>query len=303
MRGYSRSWLCDRLEGPLRLALVSCPVTPDAAPLELQHSASHKLNRRPAPAKAQMIDLETGKTVERDETIMATVEKGNTFKVEPEEIDALKIERNSESHHRAHVSRGGRFPFQGQTPYLMEPDDKNALDIFATIPRALNARSRSASAAWCLSRREHSVMIQPARQGDHADDLATRSRKSADAEETSTTSGREGRQAEPPMAETLIESMEGESPSPFRGPYQRRSRPWRCPDEGQEDHRIAGRSSAPSTWSTYRGDEGQVRRKGQGSTKKPAAKPRRSAPAAHAGLTWRDRGSSPAMTIFASPRA
>ena len=80
--------------GHLRLALVSCPVRLTPATTSSSNIRFHKLNRKTGNRlKQQMIDSETGKTVERDETIMGyEFEKGKYVKVEPEEIDALKIE-------------------------------------------------------------------------------------------------------------------------------------------------------------------------------------------------------------------
>src|SRR3954451_22579252 len=79
--------------GHLRLALVSCPVRLTPATTSSSNIRFHKLNRKTGNRlKQQMIDSETGKTVERDETIMGyEFEKGKYVKVEPEEIEALKI--------------------------------------------------------------------------------------------------------------------------------------------------------------------------------------------------------------------
>ena len=75
--------------GHLRLALVSCPVRLTPATTSSSNIRFHKLNKKTGNRlRQQMIDAETGKVVERDETIMGyEFEKGKYVKVEPEEID------------------------------------------------------------------------------------------------------------------------------------------------------------------------------------------------------------------------
>lgn len=153
--------------GHLRLALVSCPVRLTPATTSSSNIRFHKLNRKTGNRlKQQMIDSETGKTVERDETIMGyEFEKGKYVKVEPEEIDALKIE-SSEIITIERIVKAAEVDLLFQeTPYIMEPDDKNGLDIFATIREALKAKDVVGIGRLVLSRREHSVMIEPRGKG------------------------------------------------------------------------------------------------------------------------------------------
>jgi DNA end-binding protein Ku len=153
--------------GHLRLALVSCPVRLTPATTSSSNIRFHKLNKKTGNRlKQQMIDSETGKTVERDETMMGyEFEKGKYVKVEPEEIDALKIE-SSEIITIERIVKAAEVDFLFQeTPYIMEPDDKNGLDIFATIREALKAKDVVGIGRLVLSRREHPVMIQPRGKG------------------------------------------------------------------------------------------------------------------------------------------
>src|SRR5262245_57052400 len=80
--------------GHLRLALVSCPIRLIPALTDKDTVRFHKINRETGNRlKQQMVDSETGDIVERDETVMGyEIERGQYITVEPEEIDALKIE-------------------------------------------------------------------------------------------------------------------------------------------------------------------------------------------------------------------
>ena len=153
--------------GHLRLALVSCPVRLTPATTSSSNIRFHKLNKKTGNRlRQQMIDAETGKVVERDETIMGyEFEKGKYVKVEPEEIEALKIE-SSEIITIERIVKAAEVDLLFQeTPYIMEPDDKNGLDIFATIREALKAKDVVGIGRLVLSRREHPVMIQPRGKG------------------------------------------------------------------------------------------------------------------------------------------
>ncbi|HVO03509.1 MAG TPA: Ku protein [Candidatus Cybelea sp.] len=153
--------------GHLRLALVSCPVRLTPATTTSSNIRFHKLNAKTGNRlKQQMIDSETGKVVDREETIMGyEFEKGKYVKVEPEEIEKLKIESSEIiTIERIVPTEKVDWLFQ-ESPYIVEPDDKNGLDIFATIREALKAKDVVGIGRLVLARREHPVMIQPRGKG------------------------------------------------------------------------------------------------------------------------------------------
>jgi len=153
--------------GHLRLALVSCPVRLTPATTTSSNIRFHKLNKKTGNRlRQQMIDADTGKVVERDETIMGyEFEKGRYVKVEPEEIEALKIESSEIITIERVVPRGDVDPLFLENPYIVEPDDKSGLDIFATIREALKAKEVVGIGRLVLARREHSVMVEPRGKG------------------------------------------------------------------------------------------------------------------------------------------
>lgn len=153
--------------GHLRLALVSCPVRLTPATTSSSNIRFHKLNKKTGNRlRQQMIDAETGKVVERDETIMGyEFEKGRYVKVEPEEIDALKIESSEIITIERVVPKSDVDPLFLENPYIVEPDDKSGLDIFATIREALKAKEVVGIGRLVLARREHPVMVEPRGKG------------------------------------------------------------------------------------------------------------------------------------------
>jgi len=153
--------------GHLRLALVSCPVRLTPATTSSSNIRFHKLNKKTGNRlRQQMIDAETGKVVERDETIMGyEFEKGKYVKVEPEEIDALKIESSEIITIERVVPKADVDPLFLENPYIVEPDDKSGLDIFATIREALKAKDVVGIGRLVLARREHPVMVEPRGKG------------------------------------------------------------------------------------------------------------------------------------------
>jgi DNA end-binding protein Ku len=153
--------------GHLRLALVSCPVRLTPATTSSSNIRFHKLNKKTGNRlRQQMIDAETGKVVERDETIMGyEFEKGKYVKVEPEEIEALKIESSEIITIERVVPAADVDPLFLENPYIVEPDDKSGLDIFATIREALKAKEVVGIGRLVLARREHPVMVQPRGKG------------------------------------------------------------------------------------------------------------------------------------------
>src|SRR3954454_9096318 len=153
--------------GHLRLALVSCPGRLTPATTSSSNIRFHKLNKKTGNRlRQQMIDAETGKVVERDETGMGyEFEKGRYVKVEPEEIEALKIESSEIITIERVVPAGAVDPLFLENPYIVEPDDKSGLDIFATSREALKAKDVVGIGRLVLARREHPVMVQPRGKG------------------------------------------------------------------------------------------------------------------------------------------
>jgi DNA end-binding protein Ku len=154
-------------KGQLRLALVSCPIELIPATTEKDRIHFHKLNRETGNRlRMRMIDAETEETVSSDETIMGyEVSKGKYVTVEKEEIDKLKIESSEVINIERVVPAQEVDWLFWEKPYLVEPDGKVGLDIFATIRDALEEKKVVGIGRMVLSRRERPVMVMPRDKG------------------------------------------------------------------------------------------------------------------------------------------
>lgn len=153
--------------GHLRLALVACPIRLTPAITGTEQIRFHKLNRETNNRlRMQMIDSETGDVVPNDATIMGyEFEKGRYVTVEKNEIDSLKIESSEIISIERVVPADKVDPLYWNTPYIVEPDGKTGLDIFATIREALKGKDVVGIGRAVMSRRERPVLVQPRGKG------------------------------------------------------------------------------------------------------------------------------------------
>jgi Ku protein len=158
--------------GQLRLALVTCPINLTPATTERDKIRFHKLNRETGNRlRMQMIDSETEKVVDRDQTVMGyEFEKGKYVTVEPEEIEKLKIESSDVIDIERVVPADEIDWLFWEKPYIMEPDArgkgaKSTVDIFATIREALKQKDVVGLGHAVIGRRERPVMIQARGKG------------------------------------------------------------------------------------------------------------------------------------------
>jgi len=153
--------------GQLRLALVSCPIRLTPAITWKDKIRFHKMNRETGNRlRQQMIDEQTEEAVSADDTIMGyEFEKGSYVTVEKEEIDELKIESSETVKIEKVVPTADVDWLYWDTPYMVEPDGKTGLDIFATIRDALGDKDVVGIGRMVMSRRERSVLIQPRGKG------------------------------------------------------------------------------------------------------------------------------------------
>lgn len=153
--------------GHLRLALVSCPIRLIPALTDRETIRFHKINRETGNRlKQQMIDSDTGDVVERDETVMGyEIERGHYVTVEPEEINALKIESSDVITIERVVGDRAIDWLYWDTPYLAEPDSKSGRDIFATIRDAFAEKKMMGLGRAVIGRRERPILVQPRDKG------------------------------------------------------------------------------------------------------------------------------------------
>jgi Ku protein len=153
--------------GHLRLALVACPIRLLPATTGADKIRFHKLNRETGNRlRMQMIDSETGDVVPSEDTVMGyEFEKGRYVTVEKAEIDRLKIDSSEIINIERVVPADAVDPLYWDTPYIVEPDGKTGLDIFATIREALGEKDMVGIGRAVMSRRERPVLVQSRGKG------------------------------------------------------------------------------------------------------------------------------------------
>jgi Ku protein len=153
--------------GHLRLALVACPIRLLPATTGADKIRFHKLNRETGNRlRMQMIDSETGDVVPSEETVMGyEFDKGRYVTVEKDEIDRLKIDSSEIINIERVVPADEVDPLYWDKPYIVEPDGKTGMDIFATIRDALDEREVVGIGRAVMSRRERPVVVQARGKG------------------------------------------------------------------------------------------------------------------------------------------
>jgi Ku protein len=153
--------------GHLRLALVACPIRLLPATTGADKIRFHKLNRETGNRlRMQMIDSETGDVVPSEDTVMGyEFDKGRYVTVEKDEIDRLKIDSSEIINIERVVPADEVDPLYWDKPYIVEPDGKTGMDIFATIRDALDGQAVVGIGRAVMSRRERPVVVQARGKG------------------------------------------------------------------------------------------------------------------------------------------
>ena len=154
-------------KGTLKLSLVSCPVVLYPATTAAEKTRFHMINRETGNRlKQQMIDSETGDVVESDQKGRGyELRKGKYVEIEPEELEAVRIESNHTIDIESFVPRDEIDKRYLNHPYYVAPDGKAALDAFAVIRDAMKDEERVALAKIVLTNREHIIAIEPLGKG------------------------------------------------------------------------------------------------------------------------------------------
>ena len=154
-------------KGSLKLSLVSCPVLLYPASTSVEKTRFHLINRETGNRlKQQMVDAETGDIVEGEQKGRGyELQKGRYVEIEPEELDADKIESSHSIDIDSFVPREEIDRRYLNHPYYIVPDGKAALDAFAVIRDAMKDQDRVALARIVLTNREHVMAIEPLGKG------------------------------------------------------------------------------------------------------------------------------------------
>src|SRR4051794_22083580 len=154
-------------KGSLKLSLVTCPVLLYPAATSVEKTRFHMINRETGNRlKQQMVDAETGDIVEGEQKGRGyELQKGRYVEVEPEELDAVRIDSNHSIDIDSFVPREEIDRRYLNHPYYIAPDGKAALDAFAVIRDAMKDQDRVALARIVLTNREHVMAIEPLGKG------------------------------------------------------------------------------------------------------------------------------------------
>ena len=142
-------------KGSLKLSLVTCPVLLYPASTSVEKTRFHLINRETGNRlKQQMVDAETGDIVEGEQKGRGyELQKGSYVEVEPDELDAVRIESNHSIDIDSFVPRQEIDRRYLNHPYYIAPDGKAALDAFAVIRDAMKDQDRVALARIVLTNR------------------------------------------------------------------------------------------------------------------------------------------------------
>ena len=154
-------------KGSLKLSLVSCPVLLYPASTSVEKTRFHLINRETGNRlKQQMVDAETGDIVEGEQKGRGyELRKDQYVAIEPEELDAVKIESNHSIDIDSFVPREEIDRRYLNHPYYIAPDGKAGVDAFAVIRDAMKDQDRVALARIVLTSREHVMAIEPLGKG------------------------------------------------------------------------------------------------------------------------------------------
>ena len=154
-------------KGSLKLSLVSCPVLLYPASTSVEKTRFHMINKETGNRlRQQMVDAETGDVVESEQKGRGyELSKDRFVAIEPEELDAVRIESNHTIDIDSFVPRDEIDRRYLNHPYYIVPDGKAALDAFAVIRDAMKDQDRVALARIVLTNREHVMAIEPLGKG------------------------------------------------------------------------------------------------------------------------------------------
>jgi DNA end-binding protein Ku len=138
-------------KGYLKLPLVSCPIALYPAASSSERVSFNRINKKTGNRlKQQLVDAETGETVE----------KGQYLRVEDEEIEKIRIESSHTISIDTFVPRTEIDDRYLDSPYYIAPTDKVGQEAFAVIRDAIRDKKMVALGRVVLSRREHVMMLE-----------------------------------------------------------------------------------------------------------------------------------------------
>ena len=153
-------------KGYLKLSLVSCAVALFPATTTRSRVRFNIINRETGNrVHNQIVDAETGETVEEDDRVKGYREGNRYVLVEEDELDRVALESTHTIDVEAFVPRDEVDLLYLDESYCLVPEDKAGHEAFAVIREAMRKTDLVGIARVVLYRRERLLMIQPRGKG------------------------------------------------------------------------------------------------------------------------------------------
>lgn len=148
-------------QGHLRLSLVTCPVAMFKATEPRAGISFNLINPKTnSRVKQVMTDASTGERIERSSLVKGFAIAKDVL-IEPEELDALKIESSDTIDIERFVERSAIDRIYWDEPYYLAPDGKTGAEAFAVIREAMQEQDRVGLGRVVLAQRERIVALEP----------------------------------------------------------------------------------------------------------------------------------------------
>lgn len=161
--------------GHLRLSLVTCPVALYTGTSRTNDVSFHLINPK-TNNRIRMVttDPETG-PIERSDLVKGyEFEKGRYVLLEPEEINAVRIESTKVLDIETFVDASDIDRTYWDEPYFLRPDGKLAAEPFAVIREAMRRSDKIALSRLVMHGRERLMALEPREDGILAYTLRTK---------------------------------------------------------------------------------------------------------------------------------
>ena len=153
-------------QGHLRLSLVSCPVALFNATSRTNDISFHLLNPE-TNNRIRMIptDPDTGPVERKDLVKGYEVEKNRYIIIEPDELDAVKLETTHALEIERFVDEDEIDRLFWNDPYYLVPNEDSGVEAFVVIREALEEAGRIALGRVVMHTRERLMALEPRGKG------------------------------------------------------------------------------------------------------------------------------------------
>ena len=154
-------------KGYLKLSLVSCPVALFPASSEREKISFHQINKKTGNRiKYRKVDAETEDEVDASDIIKGyEVGKGEYIELEPEELEAVAVERTRTLEIDEFVPKKEIDELYLNNPYYIVPDGDVGQQAFAVIREAIRKEGMVALGRVVFTSREHVIALEPRGKG------------------------------------------------------------------------------------------------------------------------------------------